>query len=40
LKLGTFNGLTNLKSLSIEVNDISEILTVTFENMKSLEYLG
>jgi Leucine-rich repeat (LRR) protein len=37
--LGAFNGLTNLKRLSIYHNEIYEIIPGTFENMRSLEYL-
>jgi hypothetical protein len=37
--VGTFNGITNLKHLSVRGNEISEIIPGTFEKMSSLEYL-
>jgi Leucine-rich repeat (LRR) protein len=37
--LGAFNGLTELTHLSIEYNDISEIMPGKFENINSLENL-
>jgi len=37
--LGTFNGITNLKHLSVRGNKISEIISGTFVKMSSLEYL-
>ena len=40
IELGAFNGLTKLIELYIEVNEISEIIPGTFENMNSLQYLG
>ena len=37
--VGTFNGLTELRLLSIRGNKICELLPGTFENMSGLEYL-
>jgi Leucine-rich repeat (LRR) protein len=39
IKLGAFNGLTLLTYLSLENNDISEIVPGTFETISSLEEL-
>ena len=39
IDLGAFNGLTNLKRLSIRGNEISQIISGTFEKMSNLEYL-
>ena len=39
INLGAFNGLTKLTELSMQGNNISELLPGTFENMKRLEYL-
>jgi Leucine-rich repeat (LRR) protein len=40
IELVAFNVLTKLIELSIEGNDLSEIIPGTFENMNSLQYLG
>jgi hypothetical protein len=39
IEVGAFNGLTLLTYLSLESNDISEIIPGTFEIFRSLEYL-
>jgi hypothetical protein len=39
IELGAFNGLTILTDLSLEGNDISEIIPGTFEMISRLEYL-
>jgi hypothetical protein len=40
IKLGAFNGLTNLECLSMPDNEIKEIIPGTFEKMNRLEYLN
>jgi Leucine-rich repeat (LRR) protein len=39
IELGAFNGLTKLTKLSMEGNEISEIIPGTFEKISRLEYL-
>ena len=39
IELGALNGLTNLKLLDLNGNEISEILPGTFEKMRHLQYL-
>jgi len=39
MKLGAFNGLTKLTYLSLNGNEISEIIPGVFENMNNLEFL-
>jgi leucine-rich repeat transmembrane neuronal protein 1/2 len=39
IELGAFNGLTKLTKLSMEGNEISEIIPGTFEKISQLEYL-